>query len=94
MDQDPTFELLGLRRWVEAGLLDEFSAEPVVGAERGGDTIGSVEREHERPPEELAVWMLCHQLLEIGYDLAVVADVEFGLDQALDGQQAQLGQPH
>ena len=33
MDQDPTFELLGLRRWVQAGLLDEFSAEPVVGAE-------------------------------------------------------------
>ena len=42
MDQDPTFELLGLRRWVEAGLLDEFSAEPVVGAERGArhDRIG------------------------------------------------------
>ncbi len=90
--QDLVFEFLRFARWFQAELLDERGPELVVRPQCRGDTIGSVERKHERSPDEFAVRVLHRQPFEVGNDLAMVTQGELGLHQSLDGQQVEFDQ--
>ena len=88
--EDPSLELLELRRRVDPQLVREQVLRVPIGVERFCLPAGSVAREHQMPPQTLAHRMLDDDALELGQHLGVVADREPRSEEILDRRYAEL----
>jgi hypothetical protein len=91
--EDPSLELLELRRRVDPQLVREQVLRPPIGVERFGLPAGPVARQHQMPPQTLTHRMLDDDALELGQHLGVVADREPRTEEILDRRHAELVEP-
>ena len=87
------FETAELRARLQAQLLDEHVAGPLVRADRVGLAAGTVQRQHQRGPEPLAQRVASHQRLQLAHEHAVMSEHQVGVDPILDGREPQLVEP-
>jgi hypothetical protein len=78
---------------VDAEVVGEGLAQPVVRGQRVGLPAGPVQREHELPVDLLVERLLPGQPLQVRYQLGVLAERELGVDQRPLGVQPHLVQP-
>jgi hypothetical protein len=77
----------------QAELGHEQSAHLAIGGQGVGAASGAQQGEHQQPVQVLAQSMRPDQLLQLGRDLVVAAEMQIGLDPGLERLCAQLGQP-
>jgi hypothetical protein len=83
-------ELVG---WVDAQLLGEPRAQPLVGGEGVGLPPRPGERAHQLAVEPLLARVFGDELVQLGDQVVAGAHGEVGLDAVLDGAQAQRLEP-
>ena len=88
--EDPSLELLQLRRGLEAELLRQVRARLLIRAKRFHLTTRAVEREHVLLAVALVDGKLLAQHLELGDQLRMSSEHELRLDPQLDGAEPQL----
>ena len=88
--EDPSLELLQLRRGIEAQFLRQVRSRLLVRAKSFRLTTRAVQREHVLPTEALVDGKLLAQHLELCDQLGVSSERELSLDPQLDGAEAQL----
>ena len=92
LGEDQPLELLQGRPGVDAQLVGEGGAGPLVGGERVGLAAGAVLRAHEQRPERLAHRVPAHQGLELRDRRRDTGSPEIGRDAAFEGIQPQRTQ--
>ena len=84
---------LGAR--LDAAVVDEDRAQPLVGAQRVGAAAGAVEGDHQLTPRRLPQRVLLDVAPQVVDHLGVPAERELRVDPVLRGGEAQLGHaPH
>jgi len=88
--QNGRFE--GHHRWrrVDPQLVGQPDAEPLVGPQRVGLSPAAVQRQHERRPPLLPQRLLGHRRFGVPDHVFVLARLQPGQEQLLDGDAAQL----
>lgn len=90
--EDPPLEVLQRRARLEAELVDQRLACLLVRLERVHLPSRPVESEHEQAARTLAERMPAHELLQLGHELLVEAELQIGLDPVLERLHVQLCQ--
>lgn len=92
--QDRALQLLQLRGRLDAELVGEQAADPLVGRQGVGPALGAVQREHQLGPAPFPQRLLGHQRLELGHDLLVVPEGEPSVDAQFARGRPQFLEPH
>jgi hypothetical protein len=92
LPKDPLVKTLQIRRGVDAELVGEHFAQPLVRRQRVGLPPGAVEREDQMPPQSLAQPMFAGKRLQLAEDLEVAAELEVGIDTLLECLQTEIVQ--
>jgi len=90
LPQDRPLELLQRGSRLDPELVDEHPSGPLVGLERLLLASGAIEREDLLLSQPLPVRLLADQLLELGQEHVVGAQLEAGVVPELDGPQPEL----
>ena len=86
-------KLAELRAGLDADLVDQASPGLPVGLERLGLSAGAIESEHLQVAQAFAQWMLGDQALEPRSGDRVAAELQLGVDPALERDHAKLLEP-
>lgn len=81
-----------LRPGADAQLVGKHPPRALVGLERIRLTAAAVQRQHQQRPIPLPQRILVGQRPQLGHHLGMAAELEVGLDAALQGAQALLDQ--
>ena len=81
-----------VRPGVDAELLDQDRAGPLVGQQRIGLPTRAIQRQHELRPQPLPQRLLADQPLQLGHQLPMTPQPQLRLDPILQGDQPELGQ--
>jgi hypothetical protein len=76
--------------WLEAELLGQTLARPLVDVKRVGSPAASVQRAHQLVGQPLARRRGDHEDLELGHDLCMPTELKVGLDAPLEREPAKL----
>ena len=90
LDQDRALEPGECRTRLDAELLEQRSLRGLERVERLGLAPRSVQREHEKTPETLAVGVLGDQGLELADEMRVPTEREVCIDPVFDGDEPEL----
>jgi hypothetical protein len=88
--EDRALQLAQALSRLDPELLDELAPGVLVGLERVGLAVASVQREHQLRAQALPVGVLGDQRLELPHDLGVTAERELRLDQLFHRRHAQI----
>ena len=93
LPQDPSLQLLQLRRRVEPELVGEREPRRAVDLERLGLPAAAIERKHQLAAQPLAERVGGDERLQLADERGVAAERELGVDPLLEGDDAQLVEP-
>ena len=92
LDKDCLLEALKLRARVETELVREERPHVAVGLERLRLAAAPIESDHQLGPCPLAQRMLAHELLELGDQLGMPAELELRLEAVFEPGEAELAE--